>query len=323
MLSEDQVEERLRELLRDPRWSIAPRPGVEVRIRVAARRQRLRTARAATAVIAVLTAAIVVPLTLLPGGGTAAHRLLDTGGGRYPGAPPDQSYRGYVGNPCVPAPHNRYLPAHVGCLTVLRADIDGGRSRDLLMLYSKLSDRLVSPSAVGAKGMYAPEQVILEVVRPDGAAVSTPVSYAWAPGKYSSPGSAAIITVAHVNDDPGDEVFVQVGQTSSGSNAIAYGFYHGRLVPSGVMLGFGGDSGSQGRFDCLPGNPPRLVQRIFENGASSRYPWTEAVTTYAWHGPRLVQIAHHTTGLEHFNFMPGVGQDTGIGSGCVKGITPS
>lgn len=282
---------------------------------------------AAAAVLAL--GALFLVILHAPGGraGTSrpvAHYLLDTGGGRYPGAPPDQRYRGYVGNPCAPAPRNSYLPARIGCLTVLRADIDGGRRPDLLLLYSKLSHRLASPSAVGgAKGMYAPEQVILEIVRPDGAAVSTTVRYMWAPGKYYNPGSAPIIAVAHVNDDPGDEVFVEVGETSSGSTAVAYGFYNGRLVPSGVLLGFGGDSGSQGRFDCLPGNPPRLVQLSFENGASSRYPWTEAVTTYAWHGPRLVQIAQRTIGLEHFNFMPGVGQYTGIGRGCVKGIGPS
>lgn len=72
MLDENQTGERLRQLLHDPRWSVAPRPGAEARIRGAARRQRLRTAGAATAVIAVLTAAIVVPLTLLPGGGAAS-----------------------------------------------------------------------------------------------------------------------------------------------------------------------------------------------------------------------------------------------------------
>jgi hypothetical protein len=72
VLDENQTGERLRQLLHDPRWSVAPRPGAEARIRGAARRQRLRTAGVATAVIAVLTAAIVVPLTLLPGGGAAS-----------------------------------------------------------------------------------------------------------------------------------------------------------------------------------------------------------------------------------------------------------
>jgi hypothetical protein len=68
MLGENQMEERLRELGRDPRWSIAAKPGAETRIRAVALRQRLRTASATTAVIAALTAAIIVPLTVLPGG---------------------------------------------------------------------------------------------------------------------------------------------------------------------------------------------------------------------------------------------------------------
>lgn len=78
MLDENQVEERLRGLLRDPRWSISSGPGTEARIRGAAKWQRLRAASALAAVTAVLTAAIVVPLILLAGGGAASggpHQL--------------------------------------------------------------------------------------------------------------------------------------------------------------------------------------------------------------------------------------------------------
>jgi hypothetical protein len=75
MLGEDQMEERLRELRSDPRWSIMPKPDAEARIRAIARTQRLRAASAATAVIAALTAAIVIPLSLLPGSPAAeGHR---------------------------------------------------------------------------------------------------------------------------------------------------------------------------------------------------------------------------------------------------------
>lgn len=69
MLDEDQMQGRLRELLRDPQWSVAPRPGVETRIRAAARRQRLRAASVAAAVAAVLAVAVVLPLNLLSSGG--------------------------------------------------------------------------------------------------------------------------------------------------------------------------------------------------------------------------------------------------------------
>ena len=67
MADEDQAKRRLRRLLRDPGSSIPPRASADTLIREAARRQRLRPARAATVVIAVLAAAIAVPLILLPG----------------------------------------------------------------------------------------------------------------------------------------------------------------------------------------------------------------------------------------------------------------
>jgi hypothetical protein len=65
MQSDDRAESRLRELLRDPRWSLPSWPDAEARVRNVARRQRLRaTGVAACAGIATITA-IVVPLTLL------------------------------------------------------------------------------------------------------------------------------------------------------------------------------------------------------------------------------------------------------------------
>jgi hypothetical protein len=63
----DQLEGQLRELHSDPRWSIAPRPDAEALIRAAAKRQRLRAASVTTAVAAVVAAAIIAPLSLLPG----------------------------------------------------------------------------------------------------------------------------------------------------------------------------------------------------------------------------------------------------------------
>ncbi|HEY3958176.1 MAG TPA: hypothetical protein VGM53_32830 [Streptosporangiaceae bacterium] len=82
-IDEDRIAERLQELLRDPRWSIAPRPGAEARIRNVARRQRLRAVCAATGVVAVLAAAVVVPLTLMTGG--SAVRSIGPGQGSSAG----------------------------------------------------------------------------------------------------------------------------------------------------------------------------------------------------------------------------------------------
>ncbi len=68
-------EERLRELLRDPRWSLPPWPDAELRVRRTARRQRMRFARIGGAVAAVVTTAAVLPVMALarnPGGPTAS-----------------------------------------------------------------------------------------------------------------------------------------------------------------------------------------------------------------------------------------------------------
>ena len=68
MRIDDDAQNRLRELFRDPRWSLPPWPDAEARVRNAARRQRLRAARvtavAGIAAVAAITA-IVVPM--LPG----------------------------------------------------------------------------------------------------------------------------------------------------------------------------------------------------------------------------------------------------------------
>jgi PASTA domain len=66
------VEDRLRELLRDPGWSLPPRPDAPARIRRAARWQRIRTASTTACAVAVVAAAIAGPLTLSRGGGPAS-----------------------------------------------------------------------------------------------------------------------------------------------------------------------------------------------------------------------------------------------------------
>jgi hypothetical protein len=64
MQNDDRTENRLRELLRDARWSLPSWPDAEARVRKEARRQRLRAAGvAAGAGVAAITA-IAVPLTV-------------------------------------------------------------------------------------------------------------------------------------------------------------------------------------------------------------------------------------------------------------------
>src|SRR6516225_5163212 len=68
MSGEDTAEARLRELLRDPRWSLPSGPDPEQRVRRAAQRQRLRLAGMA----GVAAAALIV--VAIPGGlGVLGH----------------------------------------------------------------------------------------------------------------------------------------------------------------------------------------------------------------------------------------------------------
>src|SRR5215472_15780773 len=76
MLGEDKAEDRLRELLRDPRWSLPKWRDPQQRIRRAARRQRLRITGMAAGVTAAVIA-VAVPVGLGASGptpGPAGHR---------------------------------------------------------------------------------------------------------------------------------------------------------------------------------------------------------------------------------------------------------
>ncbi len=66
MAGDDEVEYRLRELLRDPGWSLPSWPDAQARVRKAARRQRLKGTGVAVGAGAAI-AAVVVLMTLLAG----------------------------------------------------------------------------------------------------------------------------------------------------------------------------------------------------------------------------------------------------------------
>src|SRR5262245_155085 len=57
-------EDRLRELLRDPRWSLAPWPDADSRVRRAARRQRRAAAAAGAVAVLIAAAAFALPTVL-------------------------------------------------------------------------------------------------------------------------------------------------------------------------------------------------------------------------------------------------------------------
>jgi hypothetical protein len=95
-------EDRLRELLRDPRWSLAPWPDAHSRVRRAARRQRLAIASAAVAAAVLIAAAAATALPAVlrsspagvsagqpsVGGGRASHQEPSSSSLSRPSVPP-------------------------------------------------------------------------------------------------------------------------------------------------------------------------------------------------------------------------------------------
>jgi hypothetical protein len=204
------------------------------------------------------------------------------------------------------------LPARSGCVTVTRADVNGDGRPDLIIVYSRLSRRhpsnYVGAIPPGERREFVANAAFLKIVLANGTSVSA---------RLSQTRAAAIESVARVNDDPGSEIFIEVSRISSGASAVAYGYYDGRLVPAGATLNYGGDSASRAGFNCLPGNPPRLIQRTYELiGPTVNGWWQQTNTTYAWHGPRLVQTAKRA-----FKRRGAVtASETSIGRGCTAGV---
>ena len=87
-----------------------------------------------------------------------------------------------------------------------------------------------------------------------------------------------------------------------------------------MYLSYGGDSATRTGFNCVAGNPPRLIERSFELIRGIKLIdtviygiWKQTTVTYAWHGSRLVKIAQSTVKRR---VLP----TAGVGAGCIKGI---
>lgn len=309
-----------------PAWPSTPDFAPDAGVIEDARARQRRHRRTGVVLVAAAIAAGMLIAVMAGGGGgggTGRHTNGEPSGSgpgathasasrAFPGAPSTQpNGYGVSTDACPLAPPSRYLPARSGCVTVMSADVNGDGRPDLILVYSRLSRQHPSgyPGvAPSLRREFGAKAAFLKVVLADGTSVSTRISGASA---------AAIDAVAHVNDDPGSEIFLEVGRISSGATGVAYGYHDGRLVPAGVMLAYGGDSAARADFDCLPGNPPRLIQRTYELiGATINGRWQETSTTYTWHGPRLVQTAERT-----FNRRgPVTIGNLGIGHGCTAGV---
>ncbi len=288
-------------------------------------RGRQRSHRRMGAVIVAVAAGLLLAVSAGGGGGGGTGRraagqpsAAGPGAGHasasraFPGAPSTQpDGYGVETAACPLAPPNRYLPARSGCVTVMRADVDGDGRPDLILVYSRLSRQHPSDYpgiAASLRRQFVADAAFLKLVLADGTTVSA---------RLRQTRAAAIDSVAHVNDDPGSEIFLEVGRISSGASAVAYGYHDGQLLPAAVTLDYGGDSASRAGFDCLRGNPPRVVQRAYESlGPTLDGWWQESEVTYAWRGPRLVKIGTRT-----FKRRGAVAaSDTSIGRGCTGGV---
>jgi hypothetical protein len=104
MANDDQAEDRLRQLLRDDRWSLPAWPDAEARVRKAARRQRMTAAAAGAIAVAAAAAAILVPLTLLATAPSKTPAITGPGPTAPHSAPPRRHYTmPPVGAPGFPA----------------------------------------------------------------------------------------------------------------------------------------------------------------------------------------------------------------------------
>jgi hypothetical protein len=219
--------------------------------------------------------------------------------GSFPGAPTTQpgDWEGAV-HLCPVAPRNRYLPARSGCVSVVRADVDGDGRPDLVLVYGRLSHD-------GTGGRYVPTAFVLKVVRASGGVVQTLL-----PAPEADP---TVLEIGHASGQPGVALFILIGRISSGASALVYSFHGGRLTDAGPTLGFGGDSGAKAGFTCHAGSPRTLVQHTFllARGGESGW-WQRIDVTYAWRDGLLKQVERRTS-MRH-GLPPSSG--TGLGLGC-------
>jgi hypothetical protein len=308
----------------------------------ARRRRRRRWAAGSALTVAALVAGIALLGAAGGDGGsgqTGGTRVRPEGSGfggssagsnpsrSFPGAPSTQPHSVYPGTACELAPRSRYLPAWSGCVTATVADLTGSDHADLVLIYSRLEPPAlhgVPPRSPGKPHrviyLYAARQAMLRVVTPTRQEITAPIESAAVHGTAYRVSVASLLAIAHVNDQPGREIFLQTGQSSSGSDFAAYNLYRGRLISAGVGFSSGGDSADGNGFDCRPGSPPRVIERNYQliHGLKAIHQmiygqWKETITTLVWRGPRLAMSSADTY---RRRLLP----KERIGAGCTKGI---
>jgi len=308
----------------------------------ARRRRRRRWVAGSALTVAALVAGIGLLGAAGGGGGSGApggRRVQPAGSGSgggsartntsrlFPGAPSTQPHGVYPGTACELAPRSRYLPEWSGCVTATVADLTGNGRADLVLIYSRIAPPALHglpPRSAGKPrrviNMYEASQAMLRIVTPSGQEITAPIESPGVHGTVSHVSVAALLAIAHVNNQQGREIFLQTGQSSSGSDFLAYSLYRGRLISAGVGFASGGDSADGNGFDCMPGNPARVIERNYQliHGLKVVHQmiygqWKETITTLVWRGPRLVTASADTYKRR---LLP----KENIGAGCTKGI---
>jgi hypothetical protein len=202
-----------------------------------------------------------------------------------------------AGNLCALAQRQGSLPARDTCVNALDADVTGDGRADLVLLYDRTYP---GPDGSVRFGPYT-----LKVIPAGGGVLESRIPSALPP--------EVIVAAAHVNDEPGVDLFIQVARISSGSGVAIYSDQGGKLVRSGVTLTYGGDSASRFGFSCVRAPEPAIIQRSYEllgPGIGGR--WRETIDTYRWEGPTLHRTGSRST-IHHG--WPGAG-DVGVGTRC-------
>ena len=201
------------------------------------------------------------------------------------------------GNLCARGKRLGWVPARDTCVNALDADVTGDGRADLVLLYDRTRP---GPGGSVSFGPYT-----LKVIPAGGGVLESRIPSALPPD--------VIVAAAHVNDEPGVDLFIQVARISSGSGVAIYSDDGGRLIRSSVTLTYGGDSGVRFGFSCVRTPAPAIVQRSYEllgPGIGGR--WREKIETYRWNGPRLQRTGSRST--THRGW-PGAGL-VGVGAGC-------
>jgi hypothetical protein len=188
------------------------------------------------------------------------------------------AYGNTAGTVCRAAKRHGYVPASDSCYGALRADVDGERRGELVLLYGR------PPTGAGATLKAYP--ATLEVVR-TGGLLSTVRLVPTTP-------DPEILTVAKVNADPGAELFTVTSSGGGTAEVAVYSFRSGRLMRADARLYFGGNSALKFGFTCVHQPKPEILQhKFFLTGDGI---WTETTYTYAWRAGKLALLSHTTTG---------------------------